>query len=55
MQQQQSLMEMLRKENDFLRGEVLKERKEGDSAKRQAEILGVKHEIVMKEMIKRIE
>lgn len=48
-------MEMMKKENDFLRAEVGKERREGDMARRQIEVLGAKHELVMREMIRRIE
>lgn len=46
---------MLRKENDFMRTEVIKERRDLEQAKRQVEIAHVKQEILLKEMVKRID
>jgi hypothetical protein len=47
--------ELLRKENDYLRSEVGKSRKESEKLRRQVEIVNVKNDIIVKEMVKRIE
>ncbi len=36
------MMEMLRKEADFLRAEIIKDRKESEMLKRQLDVAGVK-------------
>jgi hypothetical protein len=46
---------MLRKENEFMRGEVFKERRESETLRRRLEFCNIKSEIMFREMLKRIE
>lgn len=46
---------MLRKEAEYLRGEVTKERKDGDMLRRQVEMSNMKCDLIFQEMLRHVE
>jgi hypothetical protein len=48
-------MEMLRKEAEYLRGEVAKERREGEMLRRQVEMSNMKCDLIFQEMLRHLE
>lgn len=46
---------MLRKENEFVRVEGQKSRKDLELQRRQIEVANIKHEMIFRELVKRIE
>ena len=54
-QQQQNVLEMLKKETEFLRTEIAKERRESEIVRKRLEMSNMKCDLIFQEMFKQIE